>query len=259
MGSSSDKEMPTLAKLFEDEIIETNEAKGGEARDRAENIRVSDVPSDISEGELLAVSIKYDLGSEYKLTRPRLNVRANAPLDDEESMILYEEDLHSGVWFPLSEPLRSFFNKHGITVSQLHPNGLRLLCGIAKLEHRYGTTLTASSMDRLYRLQHRLTEDHCFLQARKDCNLFYKSSEISSLKNWKHKFFIIHQAGGFGVPTRCGLRTVNLKQIIAEGYQVRPYSGPIGPQSFISDMVPKKSKGSKLAKVAEAMKKKVVA
>ncbi|KDP42109.1 hypothetical protein JCGZ_01897 [Jatropha curcas] len=271
MVSSSDEEMPSLAQLYQEEIIEANEAEGGKAMVRVENIRVFDVPSDISEGELLVVSTKYDLGSEYKLTRPGLDVQANTPLDDEESMILYDEDLRSRVRFPLSEPLRSFFNEHRITVSQLHPNNLK----IVELACRDGTMLTVRGMDRLYRLQHRPTEDHCFLQARKDCNLFYKSSKISSLKNWKHKFFIIHRAGGFGVPIsglansqsatllrtsddlKCveliksrGLRTMNLKQIIAEGYQVRPYSGPISPQS--SDL---ESKVSDLENKAKEMEK----
>ncbi|KDP43107.1 hypothetical protein JCGZ_27056 [Jatropha curcas] len=262
MGSSNDEEMPTLAELSEDEIIEANEVEEGEARDRAKNIRISAVSSDISEGELLAIYIKYDLDLDYKLTCPGPDVRANAPLDDEESMILYEEHLRFGVRFPLSEPLRSFFNEHGITINQLHPNDLRLLCGIAELACRDGTMLTARGMDRLYRVQHRPTKDHCFLQARKDCNLFYKSLKMLSLKNWKHKLFIIHRVREFGVPTRwsgelakhhpssptsddlkCveliksrGLRTMNLKQIIVEGYQVRPYSGPIGPSlSFLEN------------------------
>ncbi|KDP39781.1 hypothetical protein JCGZ_04940 [Jatropha curcas] len=124
MGSHSDEEMPTLAELSKDEIVEANEA----------------------EGELLAIASKYDLAPEYELVRVGLDMRANIPLDDDESMMLYEESLHSGVRFPLFGPLKSFFNEYEITINQLNPNGLRLLCGIAELAHQDGTTLTTQGM-----------------------------------------------------------------------------------------------------------------
>ncbi|KDP25173.1 hypothetical protein JCGZ_24191 [Jatropha curcas] len=110
MGSPSNEEMPTLAKLSKDEIVEANECEVGKARDTVENIKVSDVPSDINEGELLAIASRYDFASEYELVRPGSDMRANTPLDDDEFMMLYEESLHSGIQFPLFEPLKSFFN-----------------------------------------------------------------------------------------------------------------------------------------------------
>ncbi|KDP24240.1 hypothetical protein JCGZ_26645 [Jatropha curcas] len=99
MGSTSDEEMATLAKLSEDEIVAANETE-----------------------------------VEYKLVHPEPDIRANTPLDNDESMILYEKSLSFGVQFPLSVPLNSFFNEYRITISQLHPNGLRLVCGIAEME-----------------------------------------------------------------------------------------------------------------------------
>ncbi|KDP46448.1 hypothetical protein JCGZ_12931 [Jatropha curcas] len=56
-----------------------------------------------------------------------------------------------------------------------------------------------------------------------------------------------------------GLGYVNLRQVIAEGYPTCYPSGPMRPNPPFSEMVPKKSKSSKMAKVIEAMKKKAIA
>ncbi|KDP20592.1 hypothetical protein JCGZ_04205 [Jatropha curcas] len=61
MDSSSYKDVHTLAEHFEDEIVEANESEVREAKGRSENIRVVDVPYDISEGELRAIVSKYNL------------------------------------------------------------------------------------------------------------------------------------------------------------------------------------------------------
>ncbi|KDP46947.1 hypothetical protein JCGZ_07964 [Jatropha curcas] len=53
-----------------------------------------------------------------------------------------------------------------------------------------------------------------------------------------------------------GLRSVNLRQVIAEGYPVRSPSRPIRPCPSSFEMAPKKAKASKMAKIAEAIKKK---
>ncbi|KDP36682.1 hypothetical protein JCGZ_07900 [Jatropha curcas] len=66
MGSPSNEEMPTLAKLSKDEIMEANEY----------------------EGELLAITSRYDFASEYELVCPGSDMQANTPLDDDESMML---------------------------------------------------------------------------------------------------------------------------------------------------------------------------
>ncbi|KDP30364.1 hypothetical protein JCGZ_17093 [Jatropha curcas] len=242
--------MHTLVEKFEHEIVEANESRVGEAKSKSENIRIADCPSDISKGKLLAIVFKYDVAPKYKLARPELDMRINTLLDDKPIM-LYEESFCSGVRFPLSEPLRSFFNEYEITINQLHPNGLRLLCGIVELGRRNRTTLTARRMGELYCFYHRVNEDHCFLQVKNDCNIFYKAVKISSLKNWKQKYFIVHRAGGFSIPNqwssdpmrrlptsptledqKCvdlikarGLRSVNLKQVIAKGYRVLPLAG----------------------------------
>ncbi|KDP30118.1 hypothetical protein JCGZ_18229 [Jatropha curcas] len=53
-----------------------------------------------------------------------------------------------------------------------------------------------------------------------------------------------------------GLLSVNLRQVIAEGYPVRSPSGPIRPRPSSFEMVPKNATASKMAKFSKAMKKK---
>ncbi|KDP37383.1 hypothetical protein JCGZ_08568 [Jatropha curcas] len=154
MRSSSDEDMRILADQSEDEIMEAIESRVGEAKGRLENIRVTEIPYDIGKGKLLAITSKYDLALEYKLTRPESDMRINTPLDS-KSIMLYEESFRFGFRFPLFEPLRSSFNEYEITISQLHRNGLRLLCGIVELAHRDWTTLTARGMRVLYHMYNR--------------------------------------------------------------------------------------------------------
>ncbi|KDP21748.1 hypothetical protein JCGZ_03378 [Jatropha curcas] len=98
----------------------------GEAKGRKENVRIANIPLDIDEGELLDVCFTYNLSPDYKLIRPSEVMRVTEPLDG-DSITMYEESFRSGVRFPLSEPLKSFFNEYNITISRLYPNGLRLL------------------------------------------------------------------------------------------------------------------------------------
>ncbi|KDP23042.1 hypothetical protein JCGZ_00507 [Jatropha curcas] len=139
MGSSSDEDVQVLIEQSEGKAVEfrVREAKG-----RRENVRIADVPSNINEGEFLDVCSMYNIMPEYKLARPSKYTRANEPLDS-ESIMLYEEDFQSRVRLPLSEPLKSFFSEYDITISQLHPNGLRFLCGIVELACRDETVVTA--------------------------------------------------------------------------------------------------------------------
>ncbi|KDP46009.1 hypothetical protein JCGZ_14916 [Jatropha curcas] len=108
--------------------------------------------------------------------------------------------------------------------------------------------------------------------------MFANKSKISSLKNWKSKFFIVKHSGGFRIPNQwttdplrrqlasptlydevCvvmikarGLRSVDLKQVITEGYLTSSPNSTIIPNP---GMAPKKAKSSKIMNVAEAMRK----
>ncbi|KDP46948.1 hypothetical protein JCGZ_07965 [Jatropha curcas] len=167
--------------LFEHSEDEAVESRVGEVKGRKDNIKIADIAFDIDEGELLDICYMYDISLEYMLARPSDYMRENEPLDS-DSIMLYEEDFRPGVRLSLSEPL-SFFNEYNITVSQLHPNGLRFLCGNVKLAHQDGKALTAWGVRELYHFQIKVNEDHYFLQAKIKCNIFSKKSKISSFKN----------------------------------------------------------------------------
>ncbi|KDP30429.1 hypothetical protein JCGZ_16668 [Jatropha curcas] len=187
----------------------------GEVRGRKENIRIVDVSSDIDDGELLDVCFTYNLSPKYKLIHPSEGIRVTEPLDG-DSIMMYEESFRSGVQFPLSEPLKSFFNEYNITVSQLYPNGLRLLCGLIALAHQdgYNVKVRARAVEELYHFSVHPMKDHCFLQAKNNYNA------------------------------------------IAKDYPTYSPSGLMRPNPSFSEMAPKKSKSFKMAKVAETMKKK---
>ncbi|KDP27398.1 hypothetical protein JCGZ_20222 [Jatropha curcas] len=93
-------------------------------------------------------------------------MRADEALDS-ELLMLYSEDFHSGMRLPLSEPLISFCNEYHLTISQMHPNGLSIICGLAELARQDGTQLTTRAIHALYMLRDQGREDFCFLQAQK--------------------------------------------------------------------------------------------
>ncbi|KDP27302.1 hypothetical protein JCGZ_20290 [Jatropha curcas] len=169
----------------------------------------------------------------------------------EDSIMMYEESFRSGVRFPLSEPLRSFLNDYNITIRQFHLNVLRLSCSIIALACKKGHSLTAQVVRELYHFSVRSNKDHCFLQAKNNYNIFSRKSKISSLKNWKSKFFFVKCPGRFGVPIRRSEDQLHhLPASPTPYYQICV--------QLIKEMAPKKSKSSKMAKVAEVMKRKVV-
>ncbi|KDP46142.1 hypothetical protein JCGZ_06653 [Jatropha curcas] len=164
---------------------------------RKANIKTKEVPSSIDESELLNVSYMYNIPSEYNLVHPSKYMRADEALDS-ESLMLYAEDFRSRVRLPLSESLISFCNEYHLTISQMHPNSLRIMCELTKLACQDGTQLTTRAIHALYMLQDRGREDFYFLQARTNYNVLHKRGMISSSKRWKHKFFIVKHKGGFG-------------------------------------------------------------
>ncbi|KDP43271.1 hypothetical protein JCGZ_22823 [Jatropha curcas] len=169
----------TLAEHSEDEIVEANESEVGEANGRLENINVTDVPSDISEGELHTIVSKYDLAPDYKLFVPRQTCELTLLWITSPSC--YMERAFALVFCFLPKPLKSLFNDYEITNIQLHPNDLRLLCGIYELARRDGTTLTDQRVGELYRMYHRVNEDHCFFQAKRMTPKNAKGSKMSKL------------------------------------------------------------------------------
>ncbi|KDP31627.1 hypothetical protein JCGZ_14852 [Jatropha curcas] len=186
------------------------------ARGRKEYVWIADVPSNINEGKLLDVCFTYNLSLEYNLIRPSESMGVIEPLD-EDSIIM-------------------------------------LLCAIIALARQDEYNMIARTFQDLYHFPVHPNEDHCFLQAKNNYDIFAKKSKISFLKNWKSKYFIVKHPGEL-IKAR-GLVCVNLRQVIAEGYPTCSSSGPMRPNPSIHEMAPKKSKSSKMAKVAEAMKKK---
>ncbi|KDP31167.1 hypothetical protein JCGZ_11543 [Jatropha curcas] len=183
-GSPGGEDIQGLFDRPDDDHVKEEDSGVGEARGGKENVRVADMPSSIDEGELLDISLVYQIPLEYQLIRPKEQMRITEPLD-KNSIMMYEESFRSGVRLFLSESLKSFFNEYNITISQLHPNGLRFLCGIIALAHQDEHVLTARVVWELYHIGVHPNEDHCFLQAEKDRNIMalkkVKNSEIKKV------------------------------------------------------------------------------
>ncbi|KDP32223.1 hypothetical protein JCGZ_13830 [Jatropha curcas] len=151
MGSSGDEDVHMLHDQFGDEHTRDMYLGVGEAKGRKENIRIIDVPSDIDEGELLNVCFTYNLSPECKLIWPLKGMRVTELLDEDSIMI------------------------------QLHPNGLRLLCGLIELAHQDGYNVMARAVQGLYHFSVRLMKDHCFLQAKNNCNNRWSKDPLRQL------------------------------------------------------------------------------
>ncbi|KDP43355.1 hypothetical protein JCGZ_25460 [Jatropha curcas] len=226
------KARTSLSITFGDGLTDDVDSVVGEVRGRKENVWIVDVPSDIDEGELLDICFTYNLSLEYKLIRPSESMRVTEPLD-EDSIMMYEESFRSGVRFPLSEPLKLFFNEYHITISQLHPNGLRFLCCIIELARQDGYNVMARTI-----LLNRWSEDPL-------------RHVLASPTPYGQTCMELIKAMGLGC--------VNLRQVITKGYLTYLPSGPMRPNPSIRRMAPKKLKSSNMAKVAKVMKKKITA
>ncbi|KDP27338.1 hypothetical protein JCGZ_20270 [Jatropha curcas] len=178
MSSSGDDDVQVLHDQSRYEKFKDTDSGVGEVKGKKENVRTANAPSDINEGELLDICFMYSIAPEYKFIRPSGNMRVIEPLDEDSIMI--------------------------ITISELHPNGLRFLYAIDALARQDGYTLTARAVRGLYHFSVRPNEDHCFLQTKKDCNAK-------------------------------GLAAVNLRQVIAVGYPVCSPSGPMRPNPSPTD------------------------
>ncbi|KDP27455.1 hypothetical protein JCGZ_19816 [Jatropha curcas] len=224
MGLSRDEDVQVVLEYYEDEFIESGVSK---AKGRKENVRIADVTSDIDEGELLDICCLYDISLEYKLARPSEYMRVNEPLNI-DSIMLYEEDFRSRVWLPFFEPLNSLTE-----MGQFLQFGE---CGSSIIFILRGTRITASSNEE--QPQH-------FFEAWSS-NPMHCLSPLPTLEDRQCVDLIKVR----------GLRSVNLRQVIAKGYLVHSPSGPIRPRRSHIEKAPKKAKASKMAKIAKAMKKK---
>ncbi|KDP39487.1 hypothetical protein JCGZ_04151 [Jatropha curcas] len=104
---------------------------------------------------------KYTEDVDSRVGEAREGMRMTEPLD-EDAIMMYEESFQLGFRFRLSEPLKSFFNEYHITISQLHRNGLRFLCGIIELARRDGYNVTARMIRELYHFPVRPNEGPLF-------------------------------------------------------------------------------------------------
>ncbi|KDP44754.1 hypothetical protein JCGZ_01254 [Jatropha curcas] len=247
---------------------------------RKENIRVADISSELSESDLLELSLIYGIPPNYRLILPTSDVRIIDHLNADQIMV-YEEDLRVGVRFPLSKEIFDFLNTYEVTLSQIEPNSLCMLIGLSILAARNGCELTMGVVNEMYDLKFREIEDHYYLSAKDGFDIFSEEGKITSMKgNWKKKFFILQHPTCFGIPTtwsfkplfpkpqgeltleerKCvvflrqrGCKAINLSKLLAQKCLTYLDSRPLLPRKPPFDMA---SKGKlNLNKLAEQMKK----
>ena len=130
---------------------------------------------------------RFCIPSEYSLYIT--DKKAHEPYTNEVKLVVYQDQLDSGLRFPLDPFVKLFLNRYNIAPRQLHPNSYRILSRYIELMYREGKELDFDMLRHMYSLNKKKGELIFSLAVVPSLHIFARLKDFP--KAWRHRYFVI--------------------------------------------------------------------
>lgn len=114
---------------------------------------MNDISSVLIEKDVDRLYNNYQISQElFRVHAPNQRVRMDAQIPADDIIMVYEEQLKAGLWFPMDPFFIEVLLFHKLAVAQLHPNSWRILVAFRFLCFNNNIESSITLFSQLYQL-----------------------------------------------------------------------------------------------------------